>query len=85
MIRDESKPTIDKMAAMLKAKPDWKLMIEGHTDSSGGDAQNLPLSQRRADSVKAYLVNAGIAAGRLTTKGLGASQPLAGNETATGR
>jgi outer membrane protein OmpA-like peptidoglycan-associated protein len=85
VIRDESKPTIDKMAAMLKAKPDWKLMIEGHTDSSGGDAQNLPLSQRRADSVKAYLVNAGIAAGRLTTKGFGASQPLAGNETATGR
>jgi outer membrane protein OmpA-like peptidoglycan-associated protein len=85
VIRDESKPTIDKMAAMLKAKPDWKLMIEGHTDSSGGDAQNLPLSQRRADSVKAYLVNAGIAGGRLTAKGFGASQPLAGNETATGR
>jgi outer membrane protein OmpA-like peptidoglycan-associated protein len=85
VIRDESKPTIDKMAAMLKAKPDWKLMIEGHTDSSGGDAQNLPLSQRRADSVKAYLVNAGIVADRLTAKGFGASQPLAGNETATGR
>ncbi|HEX3067348.1 MAG TPA: OmpA family protein [Thermoanaerobaculia bacterium] len=85
VIRDESKPTIDKMAAMLKAKPDWKLTIEGHTDSSGGDAQNLPLSQRRADSVKSYLVNAGIAADRLTTKGFGASQPLAGNETATGR
>jgi outer membrane protein OmpA-like peptidoglycan-associated protein len=85
VIRDESKPTIDKMAAMLKAKPEWKLTIEGHTDSSGGDLQNLPLSQRRADSVKTYLVSAGIAAGRLTTKGFGASQPLAGNETATGR
>ena len=85
VIRDESKPTIDKMAAMMKAKPEWKLTIEGHTDASGGDAQNLPLSQRRADSVKTYLVTAGIAADRLTSKGLGASKPLAGNETATGR
>jgi outer membrane protein OmpA-like peptidoglycan-associated protein len=85
VIRDESKPTIDKMAAMLKAKPDWKLTIEGHTDASGGDAQNVPLSQRRADSVKGYLVTAGIAADRLTAKGFGSSKPLAGNETATGR
>ncbi|MEA2162060.1 MAG: OmpA-OmpF porin, family [Thermoanaerobaculia bacterium] len=85
VIRDESKPTIDKMAAMLKAKPEWKLTIEGHTDSSGGDTQNVPLSQRRADSVKAYLVTAGIAADRLTAKGFGSSKPLAGNETATGR
>ncbi len=85
VIRDESKPTIDKMAAMLKAKPEWKLAIEGHTDSSGGDARNLPLSQRRADSVRTYLVNAGIAAGRLTAKGFGSSKPLADNETATGR
>jgi outer membrane protein OmpA-like peptidoglycan-associated protein len=85
VIRDESKPTIDKMAAMLKAKPDWKLTIEGHTDSSGGDAQNLPLSQRRADSVKSYLVTAGIAADRLAAKGFGSSKPLADNETATGR
>ena len=85
VIRDESKPTIDKMAAMLKAKPEWKLSIEGHTDSSGGDAKNLPLSQRRADSVRTYLVNAGIAADRLTAKGFGSSKPLADNETATGR
>jgi outer membrane protein OmpA-like peptidoglycan-associated protein len=85
VIRDESKPTIDKMAAMLKAKPEWKLTIEGHTDASGGDAQNLPLSQRRADAVKAYLVTAGITADRLTAKGFGSSKPLAGNETSTGR
>jgi outer membrane protein OmpA-like peptidoglycan-associated protein len=85
VIRDESKPTIDKMAAMLKAKPEWKLTIEGHTDASGGDAQNLPLSQHRADAVKAYLVNAGITADRLIAKGFGSSQPLAGNETSTGR
>ena len=85
VIRDESKPTIDKMAAMLKARPDWKLTIEGHTDASGGDAQNLPLSQRRAESVKAYLVNAGVAAERLLAQGFGSSKPLAGNETATGR
>jgi outer membrane protein OmpA-like peptidoglycan-associated protein len=43
---EESKPTLDKIVAVLKAKPDWKLKIEGHTDSTGGDAHNS--SSRRA-------------------------------------
>ncbi|HYM59250.1 MAG TPA: OmpA family protein [Thermoanaerobaculia bacterium] len=85
VIRDESKPTLDKIAAMLKAKPDWKLTIEGHTDSTGGDAHNRDLSQRRAESVRKYLVVAAIAADRLTATGRGASVPLATNDTASGR
>ena len=85
VIRDESKPTLDKIVAVLKAKPEWKLKIEGHTDSSGGDAHNQQLSQKRADAVKNYLVTAGIDAARLTTAGLGATMPVAGNDTESGR
>lgn len=85
VIRDESKPTLDKIVAVLKAKPDWKLKIEGHTDNSGGDAHNEQLSQKRAGAVKSYLTTAGIDAARLTTAGLGATHPVSGNETESGR
>jgi outer membrane protein OmpA-like peptidoglycan-associated protein len=84
-IKPESKPTLDKIVALMKAKPDWKLRVEGHTDSSGNDAHNNDLSQKRAASVKAYLVSAGIADPRLTPAGLGATQPAATNSTVSGR
>jgi len=61
------------------------LTIEGHTDSSGSDAHNLDLSQRRAESVKASLVAGGIAADRLLTRGFGESKPVADNVTELGR
>jgi outer membrane protein OmpA-like peptidoglycan-associated protein len=85
VIRAESKPTLDKIAAVMKAKPEWKLTVEGHTDASGGDAHNQQLSQKRADSVKSYLVTAGIVADRLTATGLGSSKPVAENTNASGR
>jgi outer membrane protein OmpA-like peptidoglycan-associated protein len=85
VIKAESKPTLDKIVAVMKAKGDWKLRVEGHTDSSGGDAHNNELSQKRADSVKAYLVGGGIDAARLVGAGLGSTKPVAGNETASGR
>jgi len=84
-IKPESKPTLDKVASLLKAKGEWKLRVEGHTDASGGDAHNNELSRKRAESVKAYLVTAGIDASRLTTAGLGSTKPVAGNDTASGR
>jgi hypothetical protein len=84
-IKAESKPTLDKIASLLKAKPDWKLRVEGHTDSSGNDAHNNELSQKRAASVKAYLVSTGIAEVRLTPAGLGSTQPAATNSTVSGR
>jgi outer membrane protein OmpA-like peptidoglycan-associated protein len=84
-IKPESKPTLDKITALMKAKPDWKLRVEGHTDSSGNDAHNNDLSQKRAASVKAYLVSAGIADPRLTPAGLGSTQPAATNSTVSGR
>ncbi len=85
VLRDESKPTLDRIAALLKAKADWKLTIEGHTDSTATAAHNQQLSQRRAEAVKAYLQKAGIEGARLKAVGLGATRPVAGNETEIGR
>ncbi len=62
-----------------------KILITGHTDAVGSAAANLELSRRRAATVKKALVELGLAPGRLTTRGLGESQPLADNRTAAGR
>jgi outer membrane protein OmpA-like peptidoglycan-associated protein len=84
-LRDESKPTLDLVAGVLKAHADWKLTIEGHTDSTSTPEHNQTLSESRAKAVKASLVTAGIDAARLTPKGLGATQPVTSNDTALGR
>lgn len=74
-----------KLASFLTHYPDRSALIEGHTDSMGGEGYNLGLSQRRADSVKSYLMGRGIGSMRLAASGKGESQPLAGNDSATGR
>jgi outer membrane protein OmpA-like peptidoglycan-associated protein len=84
-ITDESKPTLDKIVALMKAKPDWKLTIEGHTDSTAMAEYDQKLSERRAIAVGAYLVIAGIKSSRLTPVGYGATRPVAKNDTALGR
>jgi hypothetical protein len=84
-LKDESKPTLDKLVAAARSQPTWNFAIEGHTDNVGGDAHNQTLSEKRAASVKAYLVNAGVAANRLTTQGFGSSRPVSSNDTALGR
>lgn len=76
---------LDKLAAFLGEYPDRTVLIEGHTDSVGSEAFNQSLSQRRADSVRSYLVNRGVQANRVTTAGLGEGSPVASNDTATGR
>lgn len=84
-IRAESRPVLDEVVDLLKSEPEWKLLIEGHTDSIGADDRNMTLSQQRAESVKSYLVEKGIEAGRLTTRGFGESKPVADNGTELGR
>ncbi|HME58636.1 MAG TPA: OmpA family protein [Terracidiphilus sp.] len=84
-LKDESKPTLDKLVAAARSQPTWNFAIEGHTDNLGSDAHNQTLSEKRALSVKVYLVNAGVAANRLTTQGFGSSHPVASNDTALGR
>jgi outer membrane protein OmpA-like peptidoglycan-associated protein len=85
IIRGESKPTLDKIVAMLKSEQTMQLIIEGHTDSDGTTDHNQILSEKRAESVKLYLVSAGISSSRLFTKGYGESMPVAPNTTATGK
>jgi outer membrane protein OmpA-like peptidoglycan-associated protein len=84
-LKDESKPTLDKIVELLKAEPNLKLSIEGHTDSTAGAEYNQRLSERRAAAVSTYLVAAGIDGARLSSVGLGASRPVASNDTALGR
>lgn len=84
-IKDESKPTLDKVVAILRAKADWKITIEGHTDAVGSAEYNQQLSERRANAVKSYLVAAGIAPSRLKAMGFGFSKPIASNDTTLGR
>jgi outer membrane protein OmpA-like peptidoglycan-associated protein len=84
-LKDESKPTLDSLIAAAKTQPTWSFGIEGYTDNVGGDAHNQTLSEKRAASVKAYLVAAGVDAKRLTTQGFGASKQVASNDTELGR
>lgn len=84
-LRDESKPTLDLVADILKQHPDWKLTIEGHTDSTSTPEHNAQLSTKRAEAVRAYLVSAGTDGSRLTPQGLGATKPIATNDNALGR
>jgi outer membrane protein OmpA-like peptidoglycan-associated protein len=76
---------LSRLVAFLSKYPERVVTIEGYTDSIGGDDYNQALSQRRADSVRSYLVRAGIDSGRLTTAGMGKNDPVAGNDTAIGR
>jgi outer membrane protein OmpA-like peptidoglycan-associated protein len=85
VIKADSKPLLDHIATMLKAHSDWRIDIEGHTDSTSTHEHNQTLSERRAASVKAYLVTAGVAADHLGSKGFGDSKPIADNESDLGR
>ncbi|MDP1698839.1 MAG: OmpA family protein [Xanthomonadaceae bacterium] len=76
---------LSKLAAFLNEYPDRTVLIEGHTDNPGSESFNMGLSQRRADSVKAYLTGQGIAAYRLDALGKGEAYPVSGNDSATGR
>ena len=76
---------LNKLATFLDEYPDRTVLIEGHTDDVGSDESNFNLSQRRANSVRSYLVGQGIQSARLSTSGLGEGSPVAGNDTSTGR
>lgn len=80
-----SHPALDAIADGLKKHPRLKVEIQGHTDSTGTPPYNLKLSQKRADSVRDYLVYGGVNADQLVTKGYGQTQPAASNKTAEGR
>jgi outer membrane protein OmpA-like peptidoglycan-associated protein len=80
-----SKTSLTQFANSLKANPDTDVEIYGHTDSTGSDKINIPLSKERAGSVEKYLESQGITANRMITDGFGSSQPVADNSTAAGK
>lgn len=86
VIKDDAKPQLNDFAARVKSlsKVD-AVNVVGHTDSSGSDAYNQNLSERRAGSVKNYLVGQGVDAAAVNTSGMGESQPVADNATQAGR
>lgn len=78
-------PELDILTDFLKAKPNVRILVEGHTDAIGGVESNQILSEKRADVVKQYLVNKGIEPSRIETIGFGESKPIANNNTNFGR
>lgn len=84
-LRKDSYRPLNDLVEILKIKDHMKIEIGGHTDNVGSDENNLSLSQRRAETVRKYLISKGIASSRLTAKGYGERAPRASNDTAEGR
>ena len=78
-------PRLDKLAQFLRQFPERRMLIEGYTDSVGADAYNLNLSERRAQAVRAALVQRGVDSGRIAARGYGKVHPVADNSSAEGR
>ena len=85
IIKPESMGFINQLKKILQENGSVALEIDGYTDSDGSDAANLKLSQERAEAVKKVLVDGGIEAFRLSTKGFGESNPVDSNETPEGK
>jgi OmpA-OmpF porin, OOP family len=81
----QSNKRLNDVVTILNENPTYKVQIDGHTDDQGKDEYNLDLSNKRAASVKAYLVSKGIAESRLGSTGYGETKPVADNKTAKGR
>ncbi len=84
-IQARLKPILDQFAQGVNQQGSMEVKIVGHTDSTGSDAINNPLSVRRAESARDYLVSRGVAAGRISTEGRGSREPIADNATEAGR
>jgi outer membrane protein OmpA-like peptidoglycan-associated protein len=82
-VRPAMRPVLDQFAQGLD--PQMRVRIVGHTDSTGSDAINEPLSVNRAEAVRNYLADRGVASSRVDVSGLGARQPVADNASDAGR
>ena len=84
VLKTESYPTLDKLSSVLRENG-GKVTVSGHASSEGTAAYNMKLSKDRANSVKTYLVNSGVNASSVVTKGYGETKPIASNDTEEGR
>jgi OmpA-OmpF porin, OOP family len=85
LLGETSRPVLDEVAQALKDNPSFRVQVDGHASSEGGDAHNQVLSEDRASAVVDYLVGRGVARNRLSSKGFSSSVPAATNDTAAGR
>ena len=85
VVKPQFRNTLDSVATVLNTYPDSTIVVSGHTDTTGNDTINNPLSVNRASSVASYLESQGILASRITSRGYGSKQPIASNATEAGR
>ena len=85
LLKPAARESLAKVAGILLAYPDLRLDVDGHTDSVGSDAYNQQLSEKRAATVRDYLVQQGIPISIVTVQGFGKTQPVASNATPAGR
>ncbi len=84
-LRENAREALAKLAGIIASHPGLRLQIDGYTDSTGGDAFNLTLSENRANSVRAYLLEQGIDPNTMASAGFGKANPVASNDTPVGR
>jgi outer membrane protein OmpA-like peptidoglycan-associated protein len=84
-LRPEAREKLAKLSGIILAHPGLNLGVEGHTDNVGSDEINQKLSKSRAESVRSYLIEQGLAAPNVTAQGFGKTTPVADNSTAAGR
>jgi outer membrane protein OmpA-like peptidoglycan-associated protein len=84
-IQPQFYPALDSIANTLQQYPQTVIDIAGHTDSTGSEAYNQQLSERRANAVRQYLINRGVMPARILAAGFGENRPVATNQTAQGR
>lgn len=84
-LKPNGKDSLNKLVTFLNQYQDRNILIEGHTDNVGSDSSNQSLSTRRAESVQSYLLQQGIGNQRISSTGMGETQPIADNDTETGR
>ena len=84
-LKPAARERLARISGIVLAYPDLKLEIEGHTDSVGSDSYNQTLSEKRAASVRDYLVNNGVSINNVIARGFGKTRPVADNSTAKGR
>jgi outer membrane protein OmpA-like peptidoglycan-associated protein len=84
-LKPEARERLARISGIVLAYPDLKLQIEGYTDSIGSDEYNQTLSEKRADTVRAYLVSSGVSMDSVAARGMGKADPIGDNSTAAGR